>query len=172
MLPPTLADLPAAGCALLPGVCTADDCARLLAEWHVAQQLAPPAEQMRRENGELFAARTVLEWHPPAAGWARWPKLLNAVRTALGPDSGLVRILFFDKPPERTWGLPRHQDVTVAVDRHRPSGRFTKPTTKSGVPHVEAPAEVLERMLTARLHLDPVDGENGPLRLRIGSHRH
>jgi hypothetical protein len=62
--------------------------------------------------------------------------------------------------------------VTVAVDRHRPSDRFTKPTTKSGVPHVEAPVEVLERMLTARLHLDAVGDENGPLKLRLGSHRH
>ena len=171
MTPPTLFDLSAAGCALLPSVCSADDCARLLAEWHTAQRHAPPDEQMRRENCELFAARTVMEWHPAAAHWAGWPGLLVAVRAALGPDSGLVRILFFDKPPERTWGLPWHQDLTIAVDRHRPSERFVKPTMKSGVPHVEAPTELLERMLTARLHLDPVDGENGPLRLRVGSHR-
>lgn len=172
MFPPTLAELPDAGCALLPAVCTADDCVRMLAEWHAAQQYAPADEHMRRESGELFAARNVLGWHPAAAHWANWPALLDAVRATLGPTAGLVRILFFNKPPERTWGLPWHQDVTIAVDQHRPSERFTKPTTKSGVPHVEAPVDVLERMLTARLHLDAVDDENGPLRLRVGSHRH
>jgi ectoine hydroxylase-related dioxygenase (phytanoyl-CoA dioxygenase family) len=82
----------------------------------------------------------------------------------------MVRILFFDKPPEWNWALPWHQDTTIAVAEHRPSERFTKPTVKSGVPHVEAPTGLLERMLSARLHLDPMDDENGPLRVRIGSH--
>jgi ectoine hydroxylase-related dioxygenase (phytanoyl-CoA dioxygenase family) len=39
------------------------------------------------------------------------------------------------------------------------------------VPHVEAPAELLERMLTARIHLDTVMEENGPLKVLPGSHR-
>ena len=38
------------------------------------------------------------------------------------------------------------------------------------MPHVEAPAEVLERMVTARIHLDEVTEENGPLRVLPGSH--
>ncbi len=169
---PALADLPAAGCALLPGVCTPERCAELLAEWHDAQRHAPPDETMRLDAAELFAARNVLGWHPDAARWAWPPPLVSAVRAALGPTAGLVRVLFFDKPPDWTWALPWHQDTTVAVAEHRPSERFVKPTVKSGVPHVEAPADLLARMLSARLHLDPVDDENGPLRVRVGSHRH
>jgi ectoine hydroxylase-related dioxygenase (phytanoyl-CoA dioxygenase family) len=42
---------------------------------------------------------------------------------------------------------------------------------KAGVAHVEAPEEVLQAMLTARIHLDDVTEENGPLRLIPGSHR-
>jgi ectoine hydroxylase-related dioxygenase (phytanoyl-CoA dioxygenase family) len=61
--------------------------------------------------------------------------------------------------------------MTIAVrDNRLPGTRFARPTTKAGVPHVEAPTEVLEEMLTARIHLDEVTDENGPLRVLPGSH--
>jgi ectoine hydroxylase-related dioxygenase (phytanoyl-CoA dioxygenase family) len=44
-------------------------------------------------------------------------------------------------------------------------------TTKNGVPHVAPPAEVIERMLTLRLHIDPCGPDNAPLRVALGSHR-
>src|SRR5262249_34728499 len=66
---------------------------------------------------------------------------------------------------------PWHKDYNVAVVAHGRLGAFTKPTTKAGVPHVEAPAEVLDRMITARVHLDDMIEENGPLRVIPGSHR-
>src|SRR6185437_14142607 len=81
--------------------------------------------------------------------------LPNILAAILGPKFGLVRILFFDKPPRQTWALPWHKDLTVAVrDNRLPSQHFAKPTRKAGVPHVEAPQAILESMLTARIHLD------------------
>ena len=81
-------------------------------------------------------------------------------------------MLYFDKPPGESWALPWHKDLAIAVrDNRLPSDHFARPTTKYGVPHVEAPAWLLERMLTARLHLDEVTDENGPLRVLPGSHR-
>ena len=124
------------------------------------------------ETGVLYAARNVLELGPRAASVWRGPRLFDALRVALGPDFGLVRALYFDKPPGLSWTLPCHQDVVIAVrDNRLPSERFTKPTRKAGVPHVEAPPEVLENMLTARIHLDEVTDENGPLRVVPGTHR-
>ncbi|HYH64656.1 MAG TPA: phytanoyl-CoA dioxygenase family protein, partial [Urbifossiella sp.] len=89
----------------------------------------------------------------------------------LGPGAGVVRGLFFDKPPGHGWALAWHKDFTVAVRAHGPLGRFRKPTTKAGIPHLEAPTELLSRMLTARVHLDDMSDENGPLRVVPGSHR-
>jgi ectoine hydroxylase-related dioxygenase (phytanoyl-CoA dioxygenase family) len=110
-------------------------------------------------------------WPPAAEVW-RVPQLISALTSELRPGCGLVRALYFDKPPAQSWALPWHKDLTVAVrDNRLPSGRFGKPTRKAGVPHAEAPLEVLDGMLTARLHLDPVDGENGPLKVIPGSHR-
>jgi hypothetical protein len=124
------------------------------------------------EAGGVYAARNVLSLWPEAASVWRRPALQEALASVLGPRFGLVRVLFFDKPPEQNWALPWHKDLTVAVlDNRRPSSRFRKPTRKAGVPHAEAPVEVLRAMLTARVHLDDVSEGNGPLKVIPGSHR-
>ena len=42
---------------------------------------------------------------------------------------------------------------------------------KEGIAHVEPPIEVLESMLTLRVHLDAADQHGGALRVIAGSHR-
>ena len=128
---------------------------------------------LRTDAGQVYGARNLLN-HEPAfitevlENTSIWP----IVEAILGPSCGLVRVLFFDKPPEQSWALPWHKDRTIAVrDNRLPSVEFTKPTTKAGVQHVEAPAWLLEKMLTLRLHLDDVTDANGPLKLIPGSHR-
>jgi hypothetical protein len=89
------------------------------------------------------------------------------LQEVLGKSGGLVRALYFDKPPDRTWSLPWHKDRTIAVeDNSLQSDYFSRPTNKDGVPHVVAFDEVLQRMLTLRIHLDDVDDDNGPLRVK------
>ncbi|MCH7990061.1 MAG: phytanoyl-CoA dioxygenase family protein, partial [Planctomycetes bacterium] len=103
--------------------------------------------------------------------WRRNP-LLQLLRETLGDGFGLVRGLYFDKPPERSWSLPWHKDLTIAVQRNDlASTHFTNPTQKAGVAHVEASRAVLESMLTLRIHLDAVTDENGPLVVIPGSHQ-
>ena len=48
---------------------------------------------------------------------------------------------------------------------------FTGWALKKGVWHVQPPSEILERMITVRLHLNDCGREQGPLRLIPGSHR-
>ena len=126
---------------------------------------------IRDKAGTVYAGRNLLRLFEPARSiWRREP-LLEFLRTVLGPDFGLVRVLFFDKPPERTWALPWHKDLTIAVKPHSGVNTvFSKPTLKAGVPHVEASREVLETMLTLRIHLDDMTDENGPLLVVPGSH--
>jgi ectoine hydroxylase-related dioxygenase (phytanoyl-CoA dioxygenase family) len=141
----------------------------------LVRALAGPADRegaLRSEEGSLYAARNVLALWPAAATVWRVPPLPEILSTLLGPHFGLVRALFFDKPPQQTWALPWHKDMTIAVrDNRLSSDRFAKPTRKAGVPHVEAPEEVLTSMLTVRLHLDDVTEENGPLKVIPSSHR-
>jgi hypothetical protein len=127
---------------------------------------------IRGEEGAVYAARNVRRLWPAAGTFWHRPSLGNRLSEVLGPSFGLVRVLFFDKPPRQTWALPWHKDLTVAVRDNRRTGTlFSKPTRKAGVPHAEAPLAVLQQMLTARVHLDDVTDENGPLRVIPGSHR-
>ncbi len=126
---------------------------------------------IKNRKGAVYAARNILSDLPDCCSIARLPILNSLLSEVLGPDFGLVRGLYFDKHPERTWSLPWHKDLTIAVKNNSlPSKEFSKPTKKSGIDHVEASQEVLESMLTLRIHLDRVTQENGPLEVAVGSH--
>jgi hypothetical protein len=160
------------GFVLLPAVFSAEQVSAILAGLTATLESPGALAALRAQGGSIYAARNVLTLWPPAADVWRQPPLPAALASVLGTRYGLVRALYFDKPPLASWALPWHKDLTIAVrDNRLPSRRFARPTTKAGVPHVEAPREVLEEMLTARIHLDEVTDENGPLRVIPGSHR-
>ncbi|MBC7819327.1 MAG: phytanoyl-CoA dioxygenase family protein [Planctomycetaceae bacterium] len=161
------------GFAILPHIFSANEVDELVVGLETALHRADEAEgPIRDKAGTVYAGRNLLRLFEPAKTiWRRSP-LLEFLRNVLGPDVGLVRVLFFDKPPERTWALPWHKDLTIAVKPHSSASTvFSKPTLKVGVPHVEASREVLEAMLTLRIHLDEMTDENGPLQVVPGSHR-
>jgi hypothetical protein len=87
------------------------------------------------------------------------------------PAARPVRAVMFDKTPDANWAVAWHQDRTIPV-RHRAEVESFGPwSTKDGVLHVAPPFEVLARMVTLRIHLDPVDAVNAPLRVALSSHR-
>lgn len=161
------------GYIILPGVFADEAVAAMIGSLEtVFAGRAGTESSIRGDEGTIYAARNVLELWPDAANVWRVPSLTQCLTAILGSRFGLVRILFFDKPPQQTWALPWHKDLTIAVrDNRLPSRHFSKPTRKAGVPHVEAPLSVLESMLTARIHLDEATEENGPLKVVPGSHR-
>jgi ectoine hydroxylase-related dioxygenase (phytanoyl-CoA dioxygenase family) len=82
-----------------------------------------------------------------------------------------VRAIYFDKSPETNWLVPWHQDLSLALRARAEVPGFGPWSTKDGIPHVQPPAELLQQMLTVRLHLDDADESNGALRVLPGSHR-
>lgn len=126
---------------------------------------------VRRSAGAVYAARNVIEVVPEILDAWRSPTLVSFVKQRLGVETGLVRVLYFDKPPEQTWALPWHKDLLIAVQPFQEATGYSPPRLRAGVPHSEPPLEVLESMLTLRLHLDEITVENGPLQIAAGSHR-
>lgn len=172
MLATRLSQLDADGFTRLPGALSAAQALQLCTELEAAlAQVQDEAVALRSKAG-IYGARNLLQLCRAARTAWRTSVLVELLRAVLGADFGLVRGLYFDKPPERSWSLPWHQDLTIAVREHRPQPSvFSKPTKKAGVPHVEAPVEILQQMLTLRVHLDPVNDENGPLQVLPGTHR-
>jgi ectoine hydroxylase-related dioxygenase (phytanoyl-CoA dioxygenase family) len=129
------------------------------------------AESALRSRGTIFAARNLIDSIPNITQLASHPALHSILAQTLGANFGLVRALYFDKPSDRSWNLPFHKDLTIAVkDNSLPTSVFSKPTHKAGVDHVEASESLLENMLTLRIHLDNVTESNGPLEVIPGSH--
>lgn len=97
--------------------------------------------------------------------------ILDLVRPHLPAEPLPVRAIYFDKSPDTNWLVAWHQDVTLAVRAKADVPEFGPWSIKDGVPHVQPPAALLEKMLTVRLHLDDADELNGALRIIPGSHR-
>lgn len=114
--------------------------------------------------------RGVLEL-PAVAQLATSATLLALVAPHLPDVPFPVRAICFNKSAESNWLVAWHQDLTIAVRERRDAAGFGPWSVKHGVPHVQPPVEVLQRMLTVRLHLDDADESNGALRVVPGSHR-
>ena len=165
------ADLQRDGYTILPSVIPAGDCAAISRQLMSAMQQRD-GDAIKAGKGRVVGGRNLLTvwdgWRPIVSQ----PTVKNLIANQLGESAGLVRILYFDKPPGKGWALSLHKDQTIAVKEHiDPPTPFSKPTRKAGVPHVEATRDQLQRMLTLRLNLDPMHDDNGPLIVVPESHR-
>lgn len=159
------------GYCILPEVLSRSEAHACIEEWTaICQELLDDPAILKGEDGAVCGARDLLRLWPEVVRLVRHSRLRDLLLELLGPDAGLVRGLYFDKPPGRGWALPWHKDYNIAVRSHGRIGQFKKPTTKAGVPHVEAPESLLRRMVTVRIHLDEMNDNNGPLRVIPGSH--
>jgi ectoine hydroxylase-related dioxygenase (phytanoyl-CoA dioxygenase family) len=122
--------------------------------------------------GRRGGLRHVVSRVPEIEAVAISPEIRALVEGVLGPEVTLARSLWFDKTAAANWNVAWHQDLTLAVRERIETPGFVAWSVKAGIPHVQPPDEVLERMLAVRLHLDPCGPENGALRVLPGSHRH
>jgi hypothetical protein len=95
----------------------------------------------------------------------------GAARALIGEAAFPVRAILFDKTADANWAVAWHQDRTIAVQARRETEGFGPWSRKDGLQHVAPPIGILEGMATLRLHLDPCDAENSPLKVALGSHR-
>ena len=152
---PMRGSLDEGGFEIVPGVLEEAEREELLAE------LGPIAVAGRR--GVLAS--------PIVRGLCRSERMLAVVAPHLQASPVAVRAIFFDKSPDSNWLVPWHQDLTIAVHARIDVPGFGPWSTKEGVTHVQPPLQLLEQMLTIRLHLDAADEANGALRVLPGSHR-
>ena len=98
------------------------------------------------------------------------PAIESTITAVLGDRYRCVRSILFDKRPGSNWLVPPHRDMTICVEKRIETAGFGPWSVKDGIPHVQPPDDILDRMLTIRLHLDKTTSDSGALRVWPGSH--
>lgn len=127
------------------------------------------AEAVQAHAGAAKAGvRDALGKHDMFRAIAESPTVSSLAQAILGSTAFVTRAILSNKTPGANWDVAWHQDVTIAVRAKADVKGFGPWSVKYGVPHVQPPASVLERMVTVRIHLDDCNADNGPPAGRAG----
>jgi hypothetical protein len=96
--------------------------------------------------------------------------ILSQASKYLSGKPCLVRAILFDKSASNNWLVAWHQDKTIALSSSFELNGWGPWSIKDGVHHVQPPIDVLEDMITFRIHLDESTLKNGCLKLIEKSH--
>jgi hypothetical protein len=160
------------GFATIPGVLGEAEVDALIEAVERAQVEASRSSDSAsiRRGPSVYGLRDLLDRVPEVRSLAVSPSIRSMVEPVLGCGAFAVRGLWFDKTAGANWNLPWHRDLTIAARVRVDAPGFSCWTMKAGIPHALAPLDVLEGMLTVRIHLDAAGPDNGPLRVLPGSH--
>ena len=135
-MPTAAASVLERGFAVVPALIPAD-LATALGE--AVERASASAGTLRREDS-VFGMRDLLRSVPEVRRLAGSAAVLDRVEAILGPGAFAVRGLWFDKKAGANWGVPWHQDLTIAVRERGESPGFGPWTVKAGIDHVRPPA--------------------------------
>lgn len=97
--------------------------------------------------------------------------LISQATRYLSGAAGLVRAILFNKTSKNNWLVTWHQDRTVAVSEAFEENGWGPWSVKDKIHHVQPPVNVLEQMVTFRIHLDDTSLANGCLKVLPNSHK-
>ncbi len=123
-----------------------------------------------RKSADLFAIRQFLKEVPSTLDIIFNRKLKNVLKQFPGDNYFVVKSIYFDKPQTSNWYVSYHQDLTISVDKKVPLNGFKLWTSKQNQFAVQPPMDILENVVTIRIHLDDTDENNGALKVIPGSH--
>jgi ectoine hydroxylase-related dioxygenase (phytanoyl-CoA dioxygenase family) len=161
----SIAPLPLADRIAQDGWAVTEPCVPQLMLDRVLAEVEPLAVDGRGGVRHLFEAA------PSVRALATSSCVREVAEAVLGPRCFAVRALFLDRTETARWKVVWHQELTIAVRERAFVQEFGPWSDEDGVPHVQPPVELVERMLVVRVHLDDCGPENGPVRVIPGSHR-
>lgn len=123
-------------------------------------------------GNSVYAIRNLLQAIPEVQALASKLAIIDLATTVLGTNALAVKAILFDKTVEANWKVAWHQDLTIAMKEKKTVEGFSAWSEKAGIPHVQPPVEILENLLTLRIHLDNCDVDNGALKVMPKSHLH
>lgn len=98
------------------------------------------------------------------------PKI-SPIIAQMGSNYRCIKSTYYDKPPGSDWELGFHQDVHINLKDKLDDTGFDLWVKRNGYFQVKPPVEILENMVTLRIHLDDCTEENGALMIVPGSQK-
>lgn len=123
-----------------------------------------------RKSTDLFAIRQFLKEVPVTVETIFNDNLKNILSQLLGDKYFVVKSIYFDKPQTSNWYVSYHQDLTISVDKKLSLSGFDFWTVKQNQFAVQPPLDILQNVVTVRIHLDDTDENNGALKVIPKSH--
>ncbi|RFM28281.1 phytanoyl-CoA dioxygenase family protein [Deminuibacter soli] len=163
---PVLASLQTDGFAIVNDVFSESETEQIAALIQAEAQDSP----LFRKSTDLFAIRQFFREIPKAVPLIFTPAFRELLTQTLGTAGFAVKAIYFDKPAASNWFVAWHQDLTISVTERKEVPGYGPYTVKQNQYAVQAPASLLEQMLTLRIHLDDTDEANGALKVLPGSH--
>jgi ectoine hydroxylase-related dioxygenase (phytanoyl-CoA dioxygenase family) len=125
---------------------------------------------LAESSTNLFAIRQVITKIPELKPLLLTEKFHKLLQTIFDEPYFLTKAIYFDKPSESNWFVAYHQDLSISVDRKNDVSNYKNWTFKKGQYGVQPPLEILENIVTIRVHLDKTEKENGALKVIQNSH--
>ncbi|MGC4035654.1 MAG: phytanoyl-CoA dioxygenase family protein [Chitinophagaceae bacterium] len=124
-----------------------------------------------RKSAELFAIRQFLKEVPSTLDILLNDKLKTLLEQLFDGNHFIVKSIYFDKPQASNWFVSYHQDLTISVDKKIEQLGYESWTIKQNQFAVQPPLDILQNIVTVRIHLDDTNENNGALRVIPTSHR-
>lgn len=153
---------------LVHGVLQPDECSALAravdTELRVSDSGAPRAPSASGGQRDMLA-------RPWCRALAHRLQQLPALAGLIPASAVAVQCTYFEKTAARNWLVPLHQDLSIPVAERVDAPGLHGWSDKDGALFVQPPAPLLQSLLAVRLHLDPCQADDGPLRMVPASHR-
>lgn len=154
------------GFATIDNIYTTDEVENILRQ--ISQ--ATTDKETFRKSKDLFAIRQFLKEVPSTLDNILNDNLKAVLKQVLGDKYFVVKSIYFDKPPTSNWYVSYHQDLTISVDKKLELQGFNFWTKKQNQFAVQPPLDILQNVVTVRIHLDQTDENNGALKVVPKSH--
>ena len=121
------------------------------------------------DEGHVWAIWNLYDLLPVLMRFALKPEIFTLVPHLLGEPAEFCRATLMQKAPGTKHKVTWHQDAAIAVDRKTNDERDRG--LRAGVPHWLPDAEVMNRMVAARVSVDQQYADSGAVAVVPGSHK-
>lgn len=119
---------------------------------------------------DLFAIRQLLNHCPALSSLIFNARMKALIKELASEEFSVCKAIYFDKPKASNWFVSYHQDLSVSVTKKAEIEGYKNWTFKRGQFGVEPPTNILDNIITLRIHLDDTDENNGALKVIPNSH--